>query len=239
MLKKQKIDYRDDAVQLEGYYAFDDKKQSKLPAVLVVHDWSGKNEFACKKADYLAALGFLGFALDMYGKGKSGSTKEEKTALMQPLVKDRALLRKRILAAFETVKKLPNVDTSRIGAIGFCFGGLCALDLARSGADVKGVVSFHGILMAPDAPKTEKIKAKILALHGYDDPMVKHDAVLAFADEMTKAKADWEINVYGNAMHAFTNPDANDPDFGTVYNKKADTRSFAAMRSFFEEVFAH
>jgi dienelactone hydrolase len=235
MLKSQKIDYHDGDTLLEGYYVYDDKHSGKRPAVLVAHDWSGKNEFACHKADQLAELGYIGFALDMFGKGKIGHTKEEKSALIQPLVQNRLNLRKRILAAFETTKKLEYVDIHRIGAIGFCFGGLCALDLARSGADVKAVVSFHGLLHAPEDAANEAIKAKILALHGYDDPMVTPDNVFSFANEMTKGHVDWQIHMYGNTKHAFTNPQANDPDFGTVYNKIAEMRSWIAMKDFFKE----
>lgn len=237
MLKTEKIEYRDGDTLLEGYCVYDDKDAHKKPGVLVVHDWSGRNDFACRKAEKLAELGYVGFALDMYGEGKTGKTKEEKSALMQPLVQDRNMLRQRILAAFDIFKQLDVVDAKKMGAIGFCFGGLCALDLARSGADVAGVVSFHGLLNAPEDVLAGSITAKILALHGFDDPMVTPDQVTAFGDEMTHARVDWQLNVYGNTMHAFTNPEANDPGFGTVYNKDADSRSWIAMREFFREVF--
>ncbi|HEX4045369.1 MAG TPA: dienelactone hydrolase family protein [Gammaproteobacteria bacterium] len=234
MLKTQKIDYYDGEILLEGYYAYDEKAPEKKPAILISHDWSGKNEFACQKANRLAELGYVGFALDMFGKGKMGKTKEEKMALIQPLLADRPQLSKRILAALTAVKQLDVVDSARIGAIGFCFGGLCVLDLARSGANMNSVVSFHGLLNAPETP-TRTIKAKILALHGYNDPMVTPDQVVAFADEMTAAHANWELNIYGNTMHAFTNPEAHDSAFGTVYDKQADNRSWLAMCNFFKE----
>lgn len=237
MIKTQKIEYKDDNVVLEGFYAYDDKITEKRPAILVAHDWSGKGEFACKKAEKLAELGYVGFALDMYGKGIVGHTKEEKTALITPLLQNRANLQKRIIAAFDTVKKLDTVSTSNIGAIGFCFGGLCVLDLARSGRDVKGVVSFHGLLHAPENMPDNHISAKVLVLHGFNDPMVTPDQVIAFGHEMTHAKVDWQLDIYGNAMHAFTNPQANDPSFGTVYDKNADARSWIAMKEFFKEVF--
>ena len=231
----QKIDYQDDEILLEGYYAYDNKTEKKKPAILICHDWSGKNNFVCQKADQLAELGYVGFALDMYGKGKIGTSKEEKMELMEPFMQDRNLLQKRILAAFEAVKKIDFVDETKIGAIGFCFGGLCALDLARSGADLKGVVSFHGLLNAPEI-KTQRIKSKILALHGYDDPMATPDKVITFANEMTKANVDWQLHMYGQTMHAFTNPEAHDPGFGTVYAKNADERSWVAMKNFFKEI---
>jgi dienelactone hydrolase len=156
---------------------------------------------------------------------------------MQPLAQDRSLLLKRVLAAYNTLKTIENVDPNRIGIMGFCFGGLCALDLARSGTDVKAVVSFHGLLNAPEALPKHPIKAHILAMHGYDDPMVTPDNVMRFGDEMTEAKADWQLVMYGNTMHAFTNPEANDKDFGTVYNKLAETRSWLMMKNFFKEIF--
>ena len=238
MLKTKKIDYYDGNTLLEGYYAFDDSKPGKKPAVLVAPDWSGKNDFACQKAEQLAELGYIGFALDMYGKGKLGETKEEKIALMSPFMEDRALLRQRMLAALDAVNKLENINPSRIGAIGFCFGGLCVLDLARSGADVRGVVSFHGLLGAPSNLPDKKIQAKILALHGYDDPMVPPEQVAEFQKEMTKTKVDWQIHIYGNTMHAFMNQKANDPGFGTVYNPLTEKRAWLAMKDFFAEIFA-
>lgn len=237
MLETQKIEYRDGDVLLEGFCAFDSSRQGKLPGVLVGHDWSGRNEFACNKAEKLAELGYVGFAIDMFGKGIVGKDKEEKMQLIKPLKENRAALLQRILAAFNAAKHIEKVDPHKMAVIGFCFGGLCALDLARSGADLRGAVSFHGLLDAPDLPK-QTIKAKILALHGHDDPMVPPDQVLAFEKEMTAAKVDWQVHVYGNTMHGFTNPQANDPGFGTVYQSMADKRSWIAMRDFFAEVLA-
>ncbi len=236
MIQKKKIDYLDEKTVLEGFYAYDDKSTEKRPLVLVAHDWSGRNEFVEQKAVKLAELGYIGFAIDMFGKGILGETKEEKSALISPLMSNRALLQQRILAGLNAAKKLDGVDQNRIGAIGFCFGGLCVLDLARMGAEVTGVVSFHGLLAAPENTKTAKIQAKILALHGHDDPMGTPEAVLAFQTEMTKKGAQWQMDIYGNTMHAFTNPKANDPGFGTVYNASADKRSFISMKNFFEEV---
>ncbi|OGT60564.1 MAG: carboxymethylenebutenolidase [Gammaproteobacteria bacterium RIFCSPHIGHO2_12_FULL_43_28] len=237
MLQQKYIDYHDGEHLLEAYMAFDDRTTTPKPAVIVVHDWSGKNEFARKKADELAELGYIGFACDMFGKGVLGTTKEEKSALIQPLLQDRQRLQQRMLAAVNTLLEFNQVDKEKIGAIGFCFGGLCVLDLARTGTDIKGVVSFHGLFSPPENHKHQLIKAKVLALHGYDDPMGTPDQVMSFATEMTKAKADWQIHMYGNTMHAFTNPEANDPSFGTVYDKKADIRSWIAMKDFFGEVF--
>lgn len=238
MLQTKKIEYYDGKTLLEGYYAYNDKISGKRPAILVAHDWSGRNEFACQKAEKLAELGYIGFALDMFGKEVRGNTKDEKMALIKPLMEDRNVLVQRILSAFNTVKTLEQVDNSNIGAIGFCFGGLCVLDLARVGAAVQGVVSFHGLLNAPQNLKAHAIQAKILALHGYDDSMVPSSLVTEFQQEMTGAKVDWQMHIYGNTMHAFTNPQANDPGFGTVYNAMADSRSWMIMKNFFIEIFS-
>lgn len=238
MHQTKKIDYQAGDTTLEAYCAYEDTTDGKRPGILIAHDWSGRNDFACRKAEALADLGYVGFALDMFGKGKIGNTKEEKSALIKPLIEDRTLLQQRMLAGLETLKSIEAVDKNRIAAIGFCFGGLCVLDLARSGAAIKGVVSFHGLLNAPEEMRHHTIKAKILALHGYDDPMVTPDQVMAFADEMTEAHADWQLTMYGHTMHAFTNPQAHDKDFGTVYDQKADARSWIAMKDFFSEIFS-
>ncbi len=237
MIQTKKINYQHGDTSLVGYYAYDDVSKAQRPVVLVCPDWSGRNEFADKKAELLATLGYVGFAVDMYGNGATGNNKEENIELMTPLMNDRSVLRDRVIAAFDAVKALNYVDTSKIGGIGFCFGGLCILDLARSGADVKGVVSFHGLLNAPQNFDNSSIKSKVLALHGYDDPMVTTEQVIAFQQEMTNSKVDWQFHTYGNTKHAFTNPNANDDAFGTVYNRHAEKRAMLAMKDFFLEVF--
>lgn len=238
MLQTFKIEYAYEGMIFEGYCAFDDSDHNKKPAILIAHDWSGRNEFACKKAEQLAALGYVGFALDMYGKGKIGQTVEEKKALMQPLMDDRNLLKARILAAYETLKKLEVVDTKKMAAIGFCFGGLCVLDLARSGVDLQGVVSFHGLLSASQDVAFSKILSKVLVLHGHDDPMVSLTELTEFQVEMTEAKVDWQLHVYSNTTHGFTNPQAHDVASGIVYNEKSAARSWSEMKIFFSELFA-
>lgn len=232
------VNYLDGETLLEGYFAFDDSISGRRPVVMVSHAWGGKDSFVANKAEKLAELGYLGFALDMYGKGVLGSSIEENSQLMQPFMDDRAMLQRRILAAFAVVKRLPWVDDSKIAAIGFCFGGLCVLDLARTGANLKGVVSFHGLLVAPSNLENSVINAKVLALHGHEDPMNTPEQVLAFEQEMTAGGADWQLHTYGNTMHAFTNPVANNPDFGTVYQATADHRSWLAMQNFLTEVFS-
>lgn len=222
--------------ELEAYIAYPENRSAPCPAVLIAHDWSGRNEFAEEKARFLAGLGYVAVAIDMYGKGKLGQSNEEKMALMGPLVEDRALLQARIKSALEFACTLDQVDATQIAAMGFCFGGLCVLDLARSGADIQAVVSFHGLLGAPNHPN-QTIKARILALHGHDDPMATPEQALAFQTEMTAAKADWQMHIYGGTQHAFTNPNANDTELGTIYNARAESRSLLAMQNFFEEVF--
>jgi len=234
----QTIDYHDGSTALEGYLAYHDTGAPK-PAVLVSHDWSGRRELACKGAERVADMGYVGFALDMYGKGIFGADgdADRNGALMAPFAQDRALLRRRINAAVHAVRQLPQVDPTRVAAMGYCFGGLCVLELARSGADVKGVVSIHGIFVPGDVPN-EIITAKVLCLHGHDDPMVPPEQVLAFETEMTRGNVDWQVHVYGGTMHAFTNPKANNPGFGTVYNEIAANRAYRSIESFLGEVFA-
>jgi dienelactone hydrolase len=232
------VGYLDGDVLLEAFFAFDDSFTGRRPAVLINHSWAGRDDFVAEKAKKLAALGYVGFAVDMYGKGILGSDTEENAKLMQPFMDDRQMLAKRMHAALYAVKLMPWVDDSKIAAIGFCFGGLCSLDLARTGVDLKGVVSFHGLLGAPGNTQGNVIKAKVLALHGHDDPMGPVEQVFAFEQEMTKAGADWQLHTFGNTMHAFTNPVANNPDFGTVYQPDADRRSWVMMENFLTEIFA-
>ena len=236
MLQTKKIEYVEGGVTFEGYYAYDDSTLGKKPAVLVFHDWSGRNNFACQKAEKLVELGYMGFAVDMFGKGKLGVTNEEKMELITPLMNDRALIQRRVLAAFDTVRQLENVNTAKMGAIGFCFGGLCALDLARSGAELKGVVSFHGLLSPPETLPSKTISAKILVLHGHDDPMVPPKQVSEFENVMDEKKVDWQIHIYSQTKHAFMNPQAHDDKLGTVYNKTTEKRAWMAMENFFGEI---
>ncbi|MGY8813525.1 MAG: dienelactone hydrolase family protein [Gammaproteobacteria bacterium] len=236
MIKEQLIDYEHDGTLLEGFIAYDDAIEDASPAVLISHAWGGQGEFDANKARSMAALGYVGFALDLYGKGVRGNSPEENSKLMQPLLDDRKLLQSRMLASLETIRSVPGVDSSRIAAMGFCFGGLCVLDLARTGEDIQGVISLHGLFIPPVNTQGKTIKAKVLVIHGHEDPMVPPEAVSALEEELAQAGADWQIHVYGNTRHAFTNPDANDHDRGTVYSKDADRRSWQASLSFLDEV---
>jgi dienelactone hydrolase len=232
------VEYRHGGVVLEGILARDERLAGRRPGVLIAHAWGGRDEFVVGRARAFAGLGYAGFALDMYGKGVRGGSPEENARLMQPLLDDRALLRGRIGAALETLQRIDVVDPERIAAIGFCFGGLCALDLARGGADLRGVISVHGLLHPAEGLAGGAIRARVLALHGHDDPLVPPDQVLAFEREMTAAGADWQVHVYGRTRHAFTNPAANDPGRGTVYDERADRRSWRTIVAFLEENFS-
>ncbi len=234
-IREQLVEYREGSTVLEGFFCYDEARPGPLPAVLISHAWNGRDEFVESKARRLAAHGYAAFALDNYGKGKRGETTEQCQALMMPLVQDRKLLARRITAGLEALRAQPQVDTRRVAAMGFCFGGLCVLDLARSGADVRGVVSFHGLLKPSGLPATA-VRAKVLVLHGYDDPMAPPEDVLAFAKEMTAGGADWQLHAFGNTVHAFTNPQANDRANGMVYDEAADRRSWRLLRQFLEEV---
>ncbi|HEY7184273.1 MAG TPA: dienelactone hydrolase family protein [Blastocatellia bacterium] len=238
-MNTQYLDYTDGETTCEAYVAYDESVTSKRPCVLVSHQWSGQSDVERKKAEELARLGYVGFAIDIYGKGVRGGLLEDNSKLMQPFVDDRVMLRRRILAALAAAQQHAMVAPDLIGAIGYCFGGLCALDLARSAASgVKGVVSFHGVLHPPNIGEQAPITAKVLILHGYDDPLAAPEHVLAIARELTEAKADWQLHAYGHTMHAFTAEGVNLPERGLVYNAAAARRSWAAMKDFFEETLA-
>ena len=236
-IQTRAVEYFDDDTVLEGLLAWDDEADTPRPGVLVAHAWAGRGEFEDSKARALAELGYVGFALNLYGKGVRGESTEENAALMQPFLDDRELLQRRMLLSLHTMREQAVTDDTLAAAIGFCFGGLCVLDLARTGQDIAGVVSFHGLFGAPDNTAGNTIKARVLALHGWDDPMAPPEQVLALAQELTGQGADWQLHAYGNTMHAFTNPEANDPGFGTVYSPVADARSWAAMQNFLNELF--
>ena len=225
------VDYDLAGETYEGFLAM--PSGAPKGVVLVAHAWGGQSEFEQDKAKLMAEWGYAGFALDVYGKGKRGQTNEENEALMTPLASNRPELQARLAGALDTAKT--ESGAAKAAAIGFCFGGLCVLDMARTNMAVDGVVSFHGLFGAP-GNTAEKITPKVLALHGWDDPMATPDDVMDFSKEMSKAGADWQLHAYGATLHAFTNPQADNPNFGTVYSANADRRSFAACKDFLEEV---
>ena len=234
------VEYHQGNTVLEGYLAYDDAVKGKRPGVLVIHEWTGVNDYVKKRVDQLAALGYVAFAADIYGKGVRPSTPElagKEAAKYRG--KDRSLLRARAQAGLDVLAASPQVDAGHLAVIGYCFGGTAALELARSGASLRGTVSFHGGLDTPVPADALNIHGKVLALHGADDPHVPPDQVAAFQQEMRLAKVDWEMVYYGGAVHSFTNPDSgNDPSKGVAYNAEADRRSWAEMKMFFDEIFA-
>ena len=238
-VKTQAVEYKDGPTVLEGFLAYDTGTAGKpRPAVLVVHEWWGLNAYAKSRARQLAEMGYVAFAVDMYGKGVLAKDRTQARKLAGAVRSNRTLMRRRILAALNVVKSDPRVDAKRIAAIGYCFGGTVVLELARSGADVAGVVSFHGGLGAPDATDAKSIKSKVLVLTGADDRMVPMSKLAAFADEMRRRKADYQIILYGGAVHSFTNPLSGDkPSTNVAYDAKADKRSWRAMKDFFIEIF--
>ena len=233
-MKTEKITYQSGDNSFEGFLA--QPEGDSNPCVLIAHTWAGRDAFVEEKAKLLTELGYAAFAIDMYGDGKIGTSNEENAGMMQPLLDDREELARRALASLDAVSKIDSIDASKIVIMGYCFGGLVAMDLARTGADIKGAVSFHGFLAGPEN-STNEIKAKLLALHGDSDPMVGQDQIESFRQEMTSKKVDWQLHVFGGAKHSFTNPEANDPDFGAVYSKNADERSWKIFTDLLKELF--
>jgi dienelactone hydrolase len=233
----QSIEYKEGSTKLIGYIAYDNAKTDKRPGVIVVPEWKGLNDYAKRRANELAQLGYVALAADIYGNGLQPKDNKEAAELAGKFKKDVKLLRARVNAALKTLKANKMVDTSKTFAIGYCFGGTTVLELARSGADVLGVVSFHGGLATPNANDAKKIKAKILALHGALDPNVSQSEVEAFQKEMNDAKVDYQFTAYSGAVHGFTNPDnGSDITKGVAYNAVADKRSWIAMTNFFDEL---
>ncbi len=238
-IETKSVEYRQGDTRLVGYLAYPKDAKGPLPGILVVHAWMGLDDYAKRRTAQLAELGYIAFAADIYGDGKIAADPKEAGALSSSYKKDRALLRARTAAGLATLKAQPGVAADKIAAIGYCFGGMAVLELARSGADLAGVVSFHGVLDTPTPEDARNIRAKVLALHGADDPYVPPDQVAAFENEMRKTGVDWQLVAYGGAVHSFTNPaSGSDNSKGAAYNASADARSWVAMQQFFNELFA-
>lgn len=236
-LKTQMMEYKQGDTVLEGYLSYDDSFTGKRPGVLVVHEWMGLNDYAKKRADMLAQLGYVAFAADIYGKGIRPATVDEAGKQAGQYKGDRPLFRQRVLAGLDVLKSQANVDTTKLAAIGYCFGGTAVLELARSGADVQGVVSFHGGLNSPTPNDAESIKARVLVLHGTDDPFVPPSEVAEFEREMKVGLVNYQLIQYPGAVHGFTNPANTGAIPGALYNKQADDSSWEQMQSFFAEIF--
>ncbi|HUA37733.1 MAG TPA: dienelactone hydrolase family protein [Candidatus Sulfopaludibacter sp.] len=238
-IQTRPVEYKQGDTTLEGFVAWDDAITGPRPGVLVVHQWMGLTDYEKHRAEMLAQLGYVAFCADIYGKGVRPQTAQEAGALAGRYRNgDRQLLRARVNAGLDALRQQPLVDPKRLAAIGYCFGGTTVLELARSGAALNGVVSFHGGLDAPHPDDGKNIKCKVLVLHGADDPFSPPPAIAAFENEMRQGGVDWQINFYGGAVHAFTQPLAgNDNSKGAAYNEKADKRSWEEMKRFFAEIF--
>ena len=229
------VAYGAGGVDFEGLLVAPD--EARRPAVLVFPTIMGRAELELGYARRLAAAGRAAFVADLYGREHIGRPREECRALMNALLADRAVLRQRLLAALAAVRELTEVDAERVAAIGFCFGGLCALDLARIGADVKGVASFHGLL-EPPGTASARIGAKVIVFHGWDDPLAPPEHVHALAAELTRAGADCQIHAYGGVLHGFTNPQADDAAAGILHDERAAARAWGSLEAFLEECFS-
>ena len=238
-LHTEAVEYKAGSTVLEGYLAYDNSTvKGKRPAVLIVHQWMGLTDYEKKRAEMLAQLGYVVFAADIYGKGIRPQDQKTAGAQAGKYKADRDLLRERANAGLAVLEKNELTDTKRVAAIGYCFGGTTVLELARSGADIAGVVSFHGGLDSPRPEDGKNIKCKVLVCHGADDPFNPPADISAFESEMRNAKVDWQLIKYGGAVHSFTQPEAgNDNSKGAAYNERADKRSWQDMKQFFAEIF--
>jgi len=231
------VEYKQGGVTLSGWLAYDTSTTGKRPGVLLVHQWMGLTDYEKHRAEMLAQLGYVAFCADIYGKDIHPKNTGEAGAQAGKYKSDRTLLRARVNAGLDTLKKNDLVDTGRVAAIGYCFGGTTVLELARSGADLNGVVSFHGGLDSPAPADGRNIKCKVLVCHGADDPYEKPEDLAAFESELRAAKVDWRLIKYGGAVHSFTQPMAgNDNSKGAAYNEHADQRSWEDMKMFFAEI---
>jgi dienelactone hydrolase len=237
-VKTRDVKYTVGGTEYVGFLAVDESSSSKRPGVLVCPEWVGVNDYARGRAKQLAEMGYIAFVFDPYGGGKMAADVKQASEWATALKNDRPQLRARVNAAFATLKQQPQCDQKKTAAIGYCFGGTSALELARSGTDLLGVVSFHGALATPMPVKAGDLKAKILVCHGADDLFVPPNEVAGFEQEMRDAKADWLFVSYGNAVHSFTNPGAAKAGLkGVAYEERADKRSWQAMKDFFAEIF--
>ena len=236
----EEVTYSANGVDLKGYIAYDESIEGKRPGVIVVHEWWGHNEYARTRAEDLAELGYTGFAIDMYGEGKKTEHPEDAEKFMMQVFNNMDKGEARFNAALDLLKQHPTVNSDQIGAIGYCFGGAIVLHMARVGTDLDGVVSFHGNLTSMHEVEPGSIKAKILVAHGAEDKFTTMEQLEAFKKEMDKAGADYQVIVYENAEHSFTNPNADEysDKLPLAYNEKADEKSWEDMKQFFKKVFS-
>jgi dienelactone hydrolase len=240
-IKTKTVDYHSGDTVMKGYVAWDDAIKGKRPGVLVVHEWWGHNDYARKRARMLAQLGYVAMSVDMYGDGKTAAHPKDAGAFSSAVMQNLPVAQKRFEAAMAVLKARDDVDSHKIAAIGYCFGGGVVLAMARRGVDLKGVVSFHGSLGAGAPAQKGKVKAKVLVYNGADDPFTKPEAIKAFKQEMTAADVSFKFVNLPGAKHSFTNPQAD--EFGKkfnlplAYNKAADEKSWQGMQDFFKKIF--
>ena len=237
-IETRTIDYTLDDNVYEALIAKDKDLTGPRPGVMVCHAWGGRKSHEEMAAKRLADLGYVGFAADVYGKGVRGDTIEENQALMTPLIEDREGLQARLRAGLSALAADPAVDEKKLAVVGYCFGGLCSLDMARTNAPVLGCAAFNAVIGQPGVPGGEPIKPKVIAYQGYEDPMADKEAQRGFADEMTERQADWQLHLFGGVKHAFTNPDADNDELGLKYNALADARSWSSFTRFLDNLFA-
>ncbi len=233
MIIKEKYEYKIGDNNFEGIICYDNEIDGPLPGVLVSHQYSGCSKMEERKCEFLAKAGYFAFAIDLYGKGIRGKTPEESLNLMNQLSEDRKVLSDRINYCLNLLKNYELVDSSKVAAIGYCFGGRCVLDLARSGAELNIVVSFHGIYDRPNIDNPKNIKTPILLLHGYEDPYATEDDLKKLLNELKEKNSRWFVHIFGGVAHAFTNPDANDESNGLKYNRDAMHMSWKIMKNYF------
>lgn len=238
-VQRRTIVYDGPGGPFEGVFAWDDADGAPRPGILVIPNVLGQKEADNRKAEDLAALGYAAFACDVFGQGKRAQPGPDMARYMNEMNGDRALLRERLAASLATLKAQGEVDAGKTAAVGFCFGGKCVLDMARAGLDTLGGVSFHGVYDRPDYASVDPIAMKLLVCHGWDDPLAPPEVTVALAQELTAARADWQLHAYGHAGHAFTDESRRDSTMpGVAYEPRADRRSWQAMRAFLKELFA-
>lgn len=236
--------YQAGSTACKGYFAYPTAVE-KPPIVVIASTWEGMNKFAIDQAHELVSMGYGAFVADIFGGGKAASSQEEAASLTLPLFINRALLRERIIAAFQEAKKMEECNGSKIAAIGFCFGGLTVIELMKSGAALDGVVSFHGVL-GPDlmghkatlAKTADQINTSFLLFHGYKDPLTPMSDVLNLQKELNEKNVDWQTHIYGTAAHSFTNPEANDQSSGMYFDKPSCQRSMKSLHTYLKEIFS-
>ncbi|GAA4060561.1 dienelactone hydrolase family protein [Actinomadura miaoliensis] len=236
-VQERAVGYEHEGVALQGVLSVAADAAGKRPAVLVFHGMEGRSPVQVQFANRLTEWGYAGFSVDLFGNGEDGDVERGEQSMTE-MMADRDLLRRRVLHVLDLVRALPEVDPDRVAAVGFCFGGLCVLDLARSGAELRGVASFHGVLTPPAGATPNEIRCKVIVFHGWDDPFAPPQDVVNLGRELSEAGADWQVHAYGDTMHSFMAPAADRPEAGIAYNATAARRAWSSLGSFLDEAFA-